>query len=143
MNMKRIIFTSASIWLLGLQLDAMAAISAKPQEIKAVKVVSSIFRMEELKGYLKSFKSLEPISVDLDESIRVLDQTRAELVAALPSLVKEADANGAAANAGFALGLITTDIKTLEGELRTTGKLTPAIQSRFNDVYDLYKELGQ
>ena len=143
MNMKRIILTTASLWALTLQVDAKASISARSQEVKAVKVVSSIFRLEDLKQYLNSFRSFGAATVDLDESIRLLDQTRSELIAALPNLVKEADASGAAANAGFALGLITTDVQTLEAELRAKGKLTPAIQGRFNDVYQLYKELGE
>ncbi|MCX6127995.1 MAG: hypothetical protein NTX25_02890 [Proteobacteria bacterium] len=141
MKIKKLIFTGITTLLLSLQGQALCAISASTQELNAVKVVRSIFRLETVREYLVNFKSLDPISVDLNESISLLDQTRHDLVGSLASLTNSETAFGSANSASFALGLLVTDLKGLELELKRNGKLTATIQDRLNDVYELYKEL--
>lgn len=138
--MKKLLLSAC---LLGLSMPSFAAITATVQEQNAVKIVRSIYRLQNVRDYLVNFKSLDPVTVDLNDSIQLLDQTRQELVASLPGLTKDETASSGASNASFTLGLIVTDLKSLEAELKKKNKLTTTIQGRLTDVYDLYKEISE
>lgn len=131
--------------LLGLLIApniSWAGANPTPGEVNAVKVVRHLYRLPEVRAQVVNLKPLAGEVPNLEDTLRLIDQARNEIIADLSKLGDPRAAQGMAASASHSLSLVTADLQDLEYDLLTHGKLTPDIKKSLQEVYDLYKELG-
>jgi hypothetical protein len=121
---------------------SLAGHNPTPGEVNAVKVVRYLYQLPEVRSHVVSLKPLAGELPDLEETLRLIDQARSEIIADLNKLADPRAAQALAASASHSLSLVTADLQDLEYDLLTHGKLTPNIKKSLQEVYDLYREIG-